>query len=324
MSIKTISSHFTSIIASLAVSVGICGALIAPTASAKIDNTPDCDTVAIIKCGAFSESALKKAYDKDAYGDIEKVYDAFDISRSDLSGFKSGIVYRNGDVKVDGKVVATDAMTAGRNYGGTKISGTKGVGKYSVSKFVDEGQTAFVKMEDGKFVFAIVKACGNPVSAKPKAAKPKTVTMVSVCNPDTGKVIKVKETDAADYKPVGDKACKDLVVCRLSDYKIVTIKPARYDASLYSKEQADCEEVVVEETPTPPARVVSKPPVVVVKEPEPEPEPVVESEPEEPTVIAKTGPEQFALGGLGLGSLTAAGYYFRASRRKLIDKFMNK
>lgn len=316
MSIKNISSHFISIIASLAVSVGLFSVLLAPTASAKIDNTPDCDSVAIIKCGAFSESALKKAYDKDSYGDIEKVYDEFDISRSDLSGFESGIVYRNGDVKVDGKVVATGAMTAGRNYGGTKISGTKGAGTYSVSKFVDEGQTAFVKMEDGKFVFAIVKACGNPVSAKPKAAEPKPVDMVKVCNPDTGKVIKVEENDAADYKPVGDKACKDLVVCRLSDYTIVTIKTSRFDSSLYSKDKADCEEVEVEETPTPTARVISTPPVTK-EEPEPTPEP-------EPVVIPSTGPEQFALGGLGLGSLTAAGYYLHASRRKLIDKFMNK
>lgn len=65
-------------------------------------------------------------------------------------------------------------MTAGRNYGGTPIANTKNVGKYSVSKFVDEGQTAFIKMVDGKFAFAIVKACGNPVTGKPKSPpKPK-------------------------------------------------------------------------------------------------------------------------------------------------------
>jgi PKD repeat protein len=34
--------------------------------------------------------------------------------------------------------------------------------------FVTEGQTAFVKMVNGKFSFAIIKSCGNPVVAKPK------------------------------------------------------------------------------------------------------------------------------------------------------------
>lgn len=310
MSLHNFKLQFISLIALAIAGVGALSIAAAPTAQARIDNTPDCDTVAIIKCGAFSESALKKAYDKDAYGDIKKVYNAFDISRSDLSGFKSGIVYRNGDVEVNGKVVATNAMTAGRNYGGTKISGTKGAGKYSVSKFVDEGQTAFVKMKDGKFEFAIIKACGNPISATPKkTAKPKpapqpvakTVTKVKVCNPATGATIKVDEEDADQYKPVGDEACTDMEVCRLRDQQTVTIKGAQFDTSKYSQDPEDCEA-------------------------EEEPEAVVATQKttKAPRVIASTGPEQFVLGGLGLGSLTAAGYYFRTSRRTLIDKILGK
>lgn len=135
-------------------------------ASAVVDNTPDCDNVAIIRCGAFTPAALRE---KAAQGDVPRVFNAFGISQNDLNGqFVNGIVWRDGRVTVDGKVVATDAMTAGRNFGGTPIPNTDGAGKYPTSKFATEGQTAFVRMTNGRFDFAVLKTCGNPVSAKPK------------------------------------------------------------------------------------------------------------------------------------------------------------
>lgn len=45
---------------------------------------------------------------------------------------------------------------------------------------------------------------------------------------------------------------------------------------------------------------------------------------ETPQVLAATGPADMALGGLGLGSLTAAGYYWRASRNRLIAKLLGR
>ena len=136
------------------------------TAHAVVDNTPDCDDgVAVVNCGVYSIAAARQKYTQ---GDIGKIYSAFGISRSDLSGdFKEGIVWRNGKVTVNGEVVATDAITAGRNFGGTPIPGTN-AGKYPTSKFATEGQTAFIKMVNGKFSFAIIKSCGNPVTATPK------------------------------------------------------------------------------------------------------------------------------------------------------------
>jgi len=135
------------------------------TVSAVVDDTPDCDNVAIIKCGADNAADMRK---KAAQGDVPKIYNAFGISQNDLKGeYVNGIVWRDGRVTVGDKVVATGAMTAGRNFGGTPIAGTN-AGKYPTSKFVDEGQTAFVRMVDGKFSFAIIKACGNPVTATPK------------------------------------------------------------------------------------------------------------------------------------------------------------
>ena len=134
--------------------------------SAVVDNDPDCDNVAIIRCGAFN---MKTMREKASQGDVPRVFNAFGIKQSELDGkFVNGIVWRDGRVTVDGKVVATNAMTAGRNFGGTPIPNTNNAGKYPTSKFVTEGQTAFVKMINGEFSFAIIKACGNPVSATPK------------------------------------------------------------------------------------------------------------------------------------------------------------
>lgn len=135
-------------------------------ASAVVDDTPDCDNVAVIKCGVSSVSDMRSKASK---GDVPKIYNALGVSQSDLKSgsFVNGIVWRDGRVTVDGKTVATNAQTAGRNYGGTPISGTN-AGKYSTSKFVTEGQTAYIKMTGGKFDFAVIKSCGNPVSATPK------------------------------------------------------------------------------------------------------------------------------------------------------------
>ena len=140
------------------------------SASAVVDNTPDCDDVAIIRCGAFSVDAMRT---KAAQGDVPKIFNAMGISQQDLKGeFVNGIVWRDGRVTVGDKTVATGAMTAGRNFGGTPIPGTN-AGKYPTSKFVTEGQTAFVKMVNGQFKFAVIKACGNPVTATPKPPEEK-------------------------------------------------------------------------------------------------------------------------------------------------------
>lgn len=43
-----------------------------------------------------------------------------------------------------------------------------------------------------------------------------------------------------------------------------------------------------------------------------------------PVIVAKTGPEQVVGGMIGLGSLTAAGYYFQASRRRVIASLIKQ
>ncbi|HET8690454.1 MAG TPA: PKD domain-containing protein, partial [Candidatus Saccharimonadales bacterium] len=138
--------------------------------AADVDNSPDCDTVAIIKCGAYSKQAVLNKM----HGDVTKTFSALGISRSDVQNahFVSGIVWRDGRVTVNGKTVATNAMTASRNYKcAHRITSTTCT--MSPSHFVTAGQTALVAMKGDTFDFAVIKPCGNPVKATPKKPQPK-------------------------------------------------------------------------------------------------------------------------------------------------------
>lgn len=147
-------------------------------AAEQIDNTPDCDTVAIVRCGSMTESAVRANYSKT---DVAKVYGAFGIRQSALSGsFESGVVWKDGRVTLGARTVATGAVTAGRWNNPTsdmkRIAGTDRAYVHSTSHFVTSGQTAWLKFDDnGKFLFAIIKSCGNPVTAK-------AVSPTAVCN----------------------------------------------------------------------------------------------------------------------------------------------
>lgn len=156
-------------------SIGLLTVLMMPfvgtTAQAAIDNSPDNDSVAIIRGGVFSEQQLRQ---KAAQNDVPKVYAAFGINQNELTGMVDGVVYRDGRVTVgNNQVVARNAVTAGRwdnpKPGMTRIAGTDRAYKMSTSNFVDEGQTAFIKMVNGRFSFAVIKPCGNPVTATPVA-----------------------------------------------------------------------------------------------------------------------------------------------------------
>lgn len=150
-------------------------------ADAVVDTTRDCDSFSIVKCGTMNADEMRKEYDTFGtsagngstlrQGDIHKVYSAMGISRANLNGsFKSGVVYKNGDIKVDGKVVARNAKTAARNLGGNPIAGTS-AGIVDASK-MGSAQTALVKFKaNGEFDFAVMKPCGNPVKATPVPVK---------------------------------------------------------------------------------------------------------------------------------------------------------
>jgi len=153
--------------------------------------TAGCDSVAVIRCGVKSEADLLAKYDSNP-NSAQTIYRAFGISRSDLNGFTSGTVYKDGRIVVNGKTVATGARTAGHNWGSgdrtrTRIAGTDAY-IYSTSQLASDARPVMVKMVDGQFKFGVMNDCGNPVSAtpvpvvKPPVETPKEVTPVYSCD----------------------------------------------------------------------------------------------------------------------------------------------
>lgn len=140
----------------------------------------DCNANSVIWCGASGVKTIQNDY---AHGDkhnsaksIQTIYSQFGISQSDINNLGTtavaGSVTKSGDVYVGKQLVATNALTAGRENisGSTKVT-VNGVTFYerkpSVS-FLNNSLTAYVVMQNGQFKFALLSACGNPVKATPK------------------------------------------------------------------------------------------------------------------------------------------------------------
>lgn len=162
------------------------------TDAMTIQSTRDCDANAVIRCGARSFDELQTRYSRP---DVAEIYSAFGISDQDIANIRDnaveGQVTRNGDVLVNGEIVATDAMTAGRqNMAGSTAANSGGVTYFrrtpSVS-FLSSSEPAFVVMKDGQFVYAIIASCGNPVIASPliKQRQPATMTSTSTTTTTT-------------------------------------------------------------------------------------------------------------------------------------------
>jgi hypothetical protein len=158
----------------------------------------DKDSNAVMTGGALSTTELKNKYSNKG---VSTIYTHFGISAAEVTAMSStavvGLVWDNGNVSVNGKVVATDAITAGRENisGSTKVT----IGSVTFYKrspkisFNRDALTSFVVMKDGVFQFAIIGACGNPVTAtaipkekpKPVAPTPKPTPPVTTTTTST-------------------------------------------------------------------------------------------------------------------------------------------
>jgi uncharacterized repeat protein (TIGR01451 family) len=138
-------------------------------ANAAVDRDRDCDQFAVVYCGTMSPQEARNKYDQ-----ASRIFGHLGIKKSEIRGnFVNGVVYRDGRVVTDGgKVVATNARTAIRNMsGGNKIAGTNAA-VYPTSR-MGSAQSAMIKLDsNGRFLFAIMKPCGNPVVGPPTQPKP--------------------------------------------------------------------------------------------------------------------------------------------------------
>lgn len=141
---------------------------------------------------------------------------------------------------------------------------------------------------------------------------------VEVCDPKTGKIITVKESQASNYLPKDDEACKPRVeVCNPATGQIIKVKPSEVKNYKPVKDEA-CSDATVEVcNPANGQTIKVKPTQVKNYKP-------VNDEACKPKVLATTAPEKIASTGpvdtiattLGLGTLTGAAMYLRNFRRK--------
>lgn len=149
---------------------------VVPTAGAlSLESKRDCNDNAVVHCGALSTSEVQERYSQSG---VAAIYDYFGIKAAHINSIATtataGQVTKDGKVLVHGKIVATGAMTAGRQNipGSAKIT-HKGATFYARPprvSFKSSPLAAFVVMKDGQFSYAILASCGNPVTAN--AVKP--------------------------------------------------------------------------------------------------------------------------------------------------------
>jgi hypothetical protein len=150
----------------------------------KVYAAADCDSNAIIYCGYTSPSNfIAKVRGNDSgngHNDLQSVYATFGLTPSDYDNFAAhavaGTAYKDGRIVVDGKTVATEGKTLGREPAGHTGPGmfTKLIrnhtfyGNTNGRAFASDGLPVYVLFDgQGTMKFAAIKSCGNPEIATP-------------------------------------------------------------------------------------------------------------------------------------------------------------
>jgi PKD repeat protein len=139
-----------------------------------------CDSDAIIYCGFTSPSEfvtkVKGNSSGNGHNDLQAIYAYYGLSSAQYSNFAShavaGTTYLDGRIVVNGKTVATDANSIGReasmegaNPFKQVIGSTTYYGNPNSRVYVSDAIPVYVLFNDqGQMQFAVMKSCGNPVS----------------------------------------------------------------------------------------------------------------------------------------------------------------
>lgn len=319
----------------------------------------DCSDNAVVRCGVHSVSELQSSYKGDVKAAFNHmgISDGMVSGTANIKNgvvTKSGDVIVGGKVIATDAI----SVGRTNKPGSTSFTagGTTFYQRSTSATFTSSQLDAFVMVDNtGRFLGAVIKTCGNPVKATPPVVK----TPVAACTAVTahkltrttyrftgtasvkdgatisGYVFAVKGPSATSSYTVNSTATTattpTVTVTEAGTYTVtLTVK-----TSLGDKTGANCvttftvEKEKTPETPAPVKTVVCNPAngqTITVDEKDAKNykpvgdvacQPKVESANVE--VIASTGPGEVLGGMAGLGSLTAAGYYLRASRQRLIN-----
>ena len=142
--------------------------LASPSKAAK------CSDFNVVACGTHSQGDLKAAY---ARPHVKSLYNYSGITDGMINNgtnMKRGTVDANGNIIVDGQVVATGARTYQAKAGTRQVSPEKTVNyggynyyQYTTGQSFIDGTTIYEIYawfdNYGKFIAGVIKDCGNPV-----------------------------------------------------------------------------------------------------------------------------------------------------------------
>jgi hypothetical protein len=156
--------------------IGLIIATVFGSGIAGADSQPrDANANSVMYNGAYSKGEwLNKVASGDGIhsaDDLQQIYynQGRGITEANFisSATVDGTVFQDGHVEVGGATVAVNALSVGRNYvPGSTVSGSIWQ-RPTQSVFLSGSIPAFVDMQGGVFHYAIIKSCGNPVSAVP-------------------------------------------------------------------------------------------------------------------------------------------------------------
>lgn len=326
---KTISNHFRylrtnrAIVASMFVLAMLVTAAVGAYTFNRADTfAADCSDNSIVRCGFTTYEGLTAAYNKNEYGDIRAIFDHYWVKPTLAPGTRvvNGVADSNGNVIADGRVVANNAASIGRQaiaksrpitIAGKTYYETSHVGGAAFKPGVTQLPALVVLDEAGNFKYAVLTDCGNPIYARPvpppkppepPKPQPKDIVVCELATKRYPVTIKENEFDQKKHSK-NPEDCKEkpkeIRVCDIETKTWITISENLYDTKKHSTNPADCEVKPVPpvEKPTPPA-------------PQPEPTPA-------PRELPKTGTLNLFGGTVGITSMALAAYYYAASRRNI-------
>lgn len=172
---KNSKKRLFAVTAIVAIATGILtGLVVEKTTPAKAS---DCSANAIIQCGISSTGQLRDKYNQNAHGDLKDILHHYGINGDNIGEMVMGTSHKNGNITVNGEVVATEARSIGRqhlsNAWEKNISGSTYYEKYSTDVFLSNQLPTFVLLEDGRFVSGVILDCGNLITGNPTKPEPK-------------------------------------------------------------------------------------------------------------------------------------------------------
>jgi hypothetical protein len=148
-------------------------------AAAATAVTRDCTTNSIMKCGATTPTEFINHVKTNSPGDLKAIYNYYGLPSSLYNNFityaHSGQDMRDGRIVVNGKTIATNSYSLGRDRMGVPLSDKviingktywKGTPGQRFSAGINSIPVWVFYKYSGDIQFVVMKSCGNPVGGK--------------------------------------------------------------------------------------------------------------------------------------------------------------